>query len=127
MYLIMRGCFNSGDIDDFTSYSNASYSEVNRETGCRSKYSDDKKENIFDSDYKDHRMEWSGKVISVSSKNVSLDINGNGKKDLSVSALNDSAGFYNTEKGEDVLVDFVMRISGNCSFPFYGSHATLIY
>ena len=103
-------------------YSTASYAEVDREVGCSSTYSDNKKEDIFNTKYKNHIMTWSGEVVLAESTEASLNVDGKGTQDLSVTFLDKQAG-YNLEKGKVISVTFVMRRAGGCFLPFSGDNA----
>ena len=104
--------------------SKATYEEVNAEVGCNSKYSDDKKNDIFDSYYKNHWMTWQGEVVLAKSNNASLNIDGKGIQDLSVDFADKKAG-YDLVKGSVITVKFVMRRVGGCILPFSGDNATI--
>lgn len=104
--------------------SNASYSELDSEIGCDSKYSDDKKEDIFNSQYKNHWMTWSGEVVLAEADNVSLDIDGKGTQDLRVDFADKNAG-YNLTKKNMIKVKFIMKTAGGCFLPFSGEHAVV--
>jgi len=105
------------------SYSSASYAEVDREVGCSSKYSDDKKDDIFKSKYKNKRMTWSGEVVLAEADEASLNIDGKGTQDLAVDFADSNAG-YNLNKGDRISVSFVMRHMGGCFLPFSGDNAS---
>ena len=102
----------------------ASFEEIDNEIGCGSKYSDDKKRDIFNSNYKNHWMTWKGEVVLVSADEVSLNIDGKGTQDLSVDFEEKNAG-YNLIKGKFITVQFLMKHSGGCFLPFTGNHATI--
>lgn len=104
--------------------SHASYEHVNQDVGCGSKYSDDKKEDIFNSRYKNHWMVWSGEIVLASSDDVSLNIHGKGTQDLKVEFKNKNAG-YNLIKGSNITVKFLMKNCGGCFLPFGGEQGTI--
>lgn len=104
--------------------SNASYKELSATVGCKSKFSDEKKKDIFNSQYRDHWMTWRGEVVRVSSGDVSLNIDGKGIQDLQVDFADKSEG-YNITKGNVIAVRFVMKFAGGCFLPFSGDHATV--
>ena len=62
--------------------SSESYASANATVGCKSKYSDDKKEDIFSSNYKNHWFTWKGVVVLAESDEASLNIDGIGTQDL---------------------------------------------
>ncbi len=119
---IIGGC-SSEDPSAFPN-SSASYEELNAKVGCDSKYSDDKKDDIFKSRYKNHWMTWRGEVVLAEADEVSLNIDGKGTQDLAVDFTNKKAG-YNLTKGNVITVRFVMKHAGGCFLPFSGDHATI--
>jgi hypothetical protein len=119
----MAGCSS----EDPSSYpdSNISYIELDSEVGCGSKYSDDKKEDIFNSKYKNHWMTWRGEVVLADAESVSLNIDGKGTQDLSVDFSDKKAG-YNLTKGSFINVRFLMSRMGGCFLPFSGKNAIVV-
>jgi len=105
--------------------SKITYEEINAQVGCKSKYSDDKKEDIFKSNYKDHWMTWKGEVALAETDNVSLNIDGFGTQDLQVTFTDTKAG-YDLIKDTVVTVKFLMKTSGGCFLPFSGKHAVIL-
>jgi hypothetical protein len=105
--------------------SNASYEELDSEVGCNSKYSDDKKKDIFNSRYKNHWMTWSGEVVLAEADEASLNIDGKGIQDLAVDFADKNAG-YNLTKGNYIAVRFLMKHAGGCFLPFSGEQATVV-
>lgn len=103
----------------------ATYSEVNAEVGCDSRYSTDKKNDIFNSKYKDHWTAWTGVVEDAWSDTALLNIDGQGLPDLEVSFVNKKAG-YDLLKGNVITVRFMMKKAGDCVFPYTGDHATIL-
>ena len=120
--LALSGCTS----EEPTSYpsSNVSYQELNSEVGCGSKYSDDKKDDIFNSRYKNHWMTWRGEVFLAEADEASLNIDGKGTQDLAVDFADEKAG-YNLIKGNVITVRFVMKYAGGCFLPFSGDFATI--
>lgn len=108
-----------------TPISKATYAEVNNEVGCDSKYSDDKKEDIFSSKYKDHLMTWSGTVELVESDNVSLNLDNFGTQDVKIDFKDKKAG-YDLIKGNKITVQFIMKYAGGCFLPFTGTDGVII-
>ena len=102
-----------------------SYALVNAEVGCESKYSDDKKEDIFRSNYKNHWFTWKGVVMLAESDEASLNIDGVGTQDLQVDFADPKAG-YNLTKGSTITVKFLMKSEGGCFLPFGGEKAVIV-
>ncbi len=113
--------------EDPSSYptSSASYEELNAEVGCGSKYSKDKKKDIFRSRYRNHWMTWYGEVVLAEADGASLNIDGFGTQDLSVDFSDKNAG-YNLINGDNITVRFVMKRAGGCLLPFSGDFAVIV-
>jgi len=113
--------------EDVTAYSEstASYEEANSEVGCESKYSDDKKDDIFESKYKNKWMTWGGEIVLAEAGEVSLNLDGGGIQDLAVDFANETDG-YDLNIDDYLLVKFVMKRPGGCFLPFSGSHAIIV-
>lgn len=105
--------------------STATYAQVNAEVGCKSTYSDQKKDDIFNAEYKDRWMTWSGKVVLLESDQVSLNVDGIGTQDLQVDFADKNAG-YDLAKGRQLTVRFLMKSAGGCFLPFGGRQATVV-
>ncbi|HDS1772852.1 TPA: zinc ribbon domain-containing protein [Pseudomonas putida] len=103
----------------------ATYSQVNAQVGCKSTYSDQKKDDIFNAQYKDHWMTWSGEIVLLESDQVSLNVDGIGTQDLQVDFADKNAG-YDLAKGEQLKVRFLMKSAGGCFLPFGGKQATVV-
>lgn len=101
------------------------YAQLDAEVGCKSKYSDQKKDDIFDSSYKNHWMTMKGSIDLVDSDNVSLNLDGKGTQDLRVDFADKNAG-YNLTKGSQIKVRFLMTSAGGCFLPFGGKEATIV-
>ena len=120
--LSLTGCSS----EDTSSYpvSSSSYAELDSEVGCDSKYSDDKKEDIFNFRYKNHWVTWVGEVVLAEADNASINIDGKGTQDLQVDFADKNAGYYLT-KGNMIKVKFIMETAGGCILPFSGKQATI--
>ena len=112
--------------EDPSAYPNsrATYEELNAEVGCGSKYSDDKKNDIFESSYKNHWMTWTGEVLLAKSNRAGLNLDGKGIQDVSVKFADEKAG-YDLVKGNNITVRFVMKRAGGCFLSFFGDYATI--
>jgi len=105
--------------------STATYEEVDAEVGCKSKYSDDKKDDIFKARFKDHWMTWRGAINLAEADNASLNIDGIGTQDLQVSFESPRAG-YDLTKGNKITVKFLMKSAGGCFLPFTGKEGVIV-
>ncbi|WP_256736653.1 zinc ribbon domain-containing protein [Pseudomonas gingeri] len=106
--------------------STATYAQVNTDVGCKSSYSDQKKDDIFNAKYKDHWMTWSGQIVLLESDEVSLNVDHIGTQDLKVEFADKAAG-YNLAKGSELKVRFLMKSAGGCFLPFGGREASIVY
>ncbi|BBH44842.1 hypothetical protein KU43P_13190 [Pseudomonas sp. KU43P] len=111
-------------LDEKYPESSALYEEVNSAVGCGSKFSDQKKKDIFDRDYKNHWMTWRGVVALADADDVSLNLDGVGIQDLQVDFLSKGAG-YDLKKGDKIQVRFLMSTAGGCFLPFWGDYAVI--
>lgn len=105
--------------------STATYNQVNAEIGCKSTYSDQKKDDIFNAKYKNHWMTWKGEVVLLESEEASLNVDGVGTQDLKVDFADKQAG-YDLSKGSQLKVRFLMKRAGGCFLPFSGQDATVV-
>jgi len=105
--------------------SNAAYSQVNAAVGCDSKYSDNKKEDIFNSKYKNHWLTWKGKIQLLESEGASINLDGFGTSDVRVKFADPSAG-YNLNVDDFIKVRFLMKRAGGCFLPFFGEKAVVL-
>lgn len=105
--------------------SSASYATVDEQVGCGSNYSDDKKKDLFNSNYHNRWMEWQGEITLLEADEMSLNVDGKGTQDLSVQFEEQSAG-YDLKKGALVTVKFLMTRAGGCFLPFSGERARVV-
>lgn len=106
-------------------YNNASYEYTEQDVGCKSGDSEQKKDDKFESNYRNHWMTWSGEVMLPESDNVSLNVDRFGIQDLQVDFADSNAG-YNLREGETITVRFVMKYLGGCFLPYSGAHAKIV-
>ena len=114
----------SRTVDQFPE-SNATYAQVNGDIGCKSTYSDEKKDDIFKAKYKDRWLTWGGEVVLLESGEASLNVDHVGTQDLRVEFADKTAG-YNLVKGSVLKVRFLMKSAGGCFLPFGGREATVV-
>ena len=105
--------------------SSATYQQLNCALGCDSKFSDDKKDDIFASDYKNHWMTWTGEIVLAEADEASLNLDGAGIQDLKVYFNSPNAG-YNLIIGDTITVKFLMKSSGGCFLSFSGDDAVIL-
>lgn len=106
-------------------FASVSYEHADSEVGCKSKYSKAKQEDIFNSKYKNHWFVWSGTVILPDAGKTSLNVDGKGTQDLSVTFKNPRAG-YDLMEDQPLKVKFKMKRAGGCFLPFSGTDAEIV-
>lgn len=102
----------------------ATFQQVDQDTGCTSKYSDDKKADLFAKNYAGHKFNWSGTVAENSDGVLHLRLQDELTYNLSVE-LEDKKQGYDLEKGQRVDVSFVMESAGGCFSPYRGEHGVI--
>jgi len=121
--LLIVGC---GDEDPTSFPSNSNdYETTNSEVGCDSKLSDDRKDDVWEGKYKNHWMTWTGDVMLAETASASLQMDGAGTQDLKVVFGKGESG-YHLEKGQKIVVRFVMKKAGGCVFAFRGEYAQIL-
>lgn len=105
--------------------SSSSYDELNHNVGCESKFVEEKKSDIFKSNYLNHWMIWKGQILTASSEDASLNLDGKGIQDLHISFA-DSKGGYDLLQYQIVSVKFLMKSAGGCILPFEGTMAVVV-
>jgi len=121
---LIIGCSAPEDPSKYLS-SKASYAELERLVGCDSKYSKDRKIDIFEENYKNHWMTWSGKVVLPEEGETSLNVDRIGTQDLHVEFADGRTGYY-LKEDQEITVKFVMKQLGGCWLPYIGKHAILL-
>jgi len=104
---------------------NDSYDRTEEEVGCYSKYSEEKRKDIFNSQYKNHWMTWKGEVVIAKSDSVTMDVNNFGIDDLRVVFENSGDG-YDLLENQTITVQFLMKSSGGCFLNFEGELARIL-
>jgi hypothetical protein len=100
------------------------FAAVVAETGCGSKYSDEKKADLF-AKYKDKEFTVTGQVSSVSDGVLRIKVlPATLTFDLRVKLIDPKVG-YDLEKGERVTVRFIMRNHGGCFLSFGGDEGVI--
>lgn len=115
------GAFKSGDLPR----SEATFEQVDDEVGCGSKHTESKRDHLFETKYKNHRMTWRGKVLSAESNMVSLNMNKFPGSELDV-YFSDKNAVHALEIDDEITVDFSMDEAGGCFSPYVGRSASII-
>ena len=105
--------------------SKVSYAEFERVVGCDSKNSNDRKKDIFEKNFKNHWMTWSGTAILPEEGATSLNVDRQGIQDLMVDFADGKTGYY-LKEDQVITVKFVMKGLGGCFLPHTGKHAILL-
>jgi hypothetical protein len=124
LFLTLWGCSSEEAAVSYPA-SSAIYNELNQQVGCDSKFVEDKKSDIFNSNYFNHWMTWKGQVFTASSEEASLNLDGKGIQDLHVTFA-DKKGGYDLIQDEVITVKFLMKSPGGCILPFEGTQAEII-
>ncbi len=103
--------------------SDITYHWLSKEVGCRSNYSQDKKDDIFYDNYRHRWMTWSATVYKVDRYAMLLKIDGPLALQVRFDKIN--AG-YDLTKGQEITVRFLMVRRGDCNTIFKGKSATII-
>ena len=104
-----------------------SYQQVDSQVGCDSKYSDEKKQVIFDNNYKGHEFTWTGTVERVSGDDVAIKIlSDTFSYDVAVKLTDENAAF-NLEKGQRITLNFVLREQGGCIMHYHGDNGVIVH
>jgi hypothetical protein len=96
------------------------FATVVRNTGCESPYSDERKDELFNSIYRDHRMEVSGQIVTLENGRASLKVLPKSLlQDIDITFADKNVG-YNLTKNSWITVSFRMRSAGGCFLPYSG-------
>lgn len=119
--------FLTGCNDSSSTYPECSlsYDEIENEVGGHSNFSDDKKEDLFNTKYKNHWFTWEGVVVLAKANEASINIDDFGTQDLRVDFADSKAG-YNLTIGDRIKVRFLMKSLGGSFLPFSGEEAEII-
>ena len=115
------GAFDGGDLPR----SEATFEQVDDEVGCGSKHTESKRDHLFETNYKKHRMTWAGKVLSADGARVSLNMNLMPGSELDV-YFSDKNAVYNLAIDDEITVDFAMEEAGGCFTPYIGRDARIV-
>jgi hypothetical protein len=95
------------------------------DTGCNSKYSDDKKADLFASKYQNREMIVTGEIASLNKGDVGLKVlRDTFTYDIAIT-LRDAKAAYDLEKGQRVTVQFTVDSAGGCILPYEGKNGII--
>jgi hypothetical protein len=105
---------------------NAGFAAMRAETGCDSKYSDEKKADLFEAKYKDKQITVTGVISSVSGGEVLIRVPPRTfSYDVRVT-LSDPKSAYDLQKDQRVTLRFTVRSAGGCVLPYGGDQGVLV-
>ena len=95
------------------------------DTGCQSRFSDDKKADIFATKYKGREITVTGEVQVLGSDRIGLRLlRSSTMSDVSIKLANPKEA-YDLEKGQTVTIRFVPTDAGGCILPYYGDRGVI--
>ena len=103
-----------------------SFKQMVAETGCDSRYSEDKKDDLFASLYEGKRMTVTGEVGYVSGGEVGIKVFPSTLTYDVLVELTDPNAAYDLEKEQRISVSFTMQSAGGCFLPFSGDEGVIV-
>jgi hypothetical protein len=105
---------------------NYAFLKMLADTGCDSRYSDDKKADLFQASYKNREMTVTGEITSLSSGKLALKVLPSTlTSDVRV-VLRDPRAGYDLQKGQRVTIRFVVNIAGGCILDYSGDQGVIL-
>jgi hypothetical protein len=109
-----------------TAAQTSSFERMVAETGCASKFSDGKKADIFNANYKGREMTATGQIATLSSGDLSLKVLPSTMTfDFQVKLRDPRAG-YDLEKGRRATVKFIVTYHGGCFLSYSGEQGEIV-
>jgi hypothetical protein len=96
------------------------------DTGCESRYSDDKKADLFKANYKNREMIVTGEIKSVSSGKISLKVLPSTLTSDVRIALRDPSVAYDLQKSQRLTVRFIVNLAGGCILDYSGDQGVIV-
>jgi len=105
---------------------NDAFMQMLADTGCESKCSDQKKDDLFKANYKNKPMTVTGEIVAVNNKNVSLKMLPKTQTaDVIISFTDPNAG-YDLEKGQRITITFDVLGASGCIIGALGVHGVVL-
>lgn len=103
------------------------YKRMHSDSGCGSKYSEQKQKDIFERDYKGLPFRFRGIVSSSDSHYVAIKFNQKRTRgaNVRVKFFDPNAG-YDLLEGDPITVEFIMTKAGGCYLSFRGNQGVII-
>jgi hypothetical protein len=95
------------------------------ETGCKSKYSDDKKADIYASRWKGKQMTVVGEIATLKDGNVSIKVLRSTLTFDIVVEMQNKRDAYDLEKDQRVTLTFNVSSHGGCFLSYHGSNGVV--
>ena len=105
--------------------SKESYIEMDAECGCASQNAESKREDIFNSKYKDKWVNYIGIIELIDDNVMSINTDLSGLQDVQVEFENPKE-IYDLKIGSYVAVKFVLREQGGCLLSYQGDNGKII-
>ena len=116
--------FSCGD-DPIVGESADNYFKMDQQCGCDSPNGDDKKEVVFNENYLNKWVTFSGIVETVDGNSLGVNCDLEGTDDINIE-FEDEKDIFDLQKGSIVKVKFAMRELGGCLLPYYGDNGKII-
>jgi hypothetical protein len=105
---------------------NTAFIQMLNETGCDSRYNDDKKAFVFDRDYRNREMTVVGEFVNASSGSIFVKVLPSTLTfDVSI-RLRNTEDAFDLEKGQRVTVKFQVSSHGGCILSYRGVLGVLV-
>jgi hypothetical protein len=105
---------------------NYAFLKMLADTGCESRYSDDKKADLFKANYKNREMIVTGEIKSVSSGKISLKVLPSTLTSDVRIALRDPSVAYDLQKSQRLTVRFIVNLAGGCILDYSGDQGVIV-
>lgn len=99
------------------------FESVDAVVGCTSRFSEERKADVFKESYKGYWLQWTGEIKHVDNESVAIAIGESST--LSVTFEQQGAG-YELLKGDQLTLTFKLTGKGDCESSYTGSNAVII-
>jgi hypothetical protein len=105
---------------------NAAFYQMLSDTGCKSRFSDEKKADLFATQYRGRSMTVSGEITSLRNGSIGVKaLSGTLTSDIDVK-LRDVGAAYDLEKGQRITVSFTVSFHGGCFLSYSGDNGVIV-
>lgn len=102
---------------------NGTFVDIDSDIGCKSLYSSEKSQDLFNVNYKNHYSQWTGIISDVNNEHVTLSF---GDKGSLKAMFKEKGAGYELMKNKELTVSFMHSERGNCENSFVGVDALII-